>query len=184
MRLNTLLLSSVLTLFVSINANPVPQVQRFPSGPNSIDDWNKKINLDQFMHAPQGEQQINYDCTEEEKNIDIQREKCVNANGLFYRNNPIGCNIEYVCFIPCIPGIKMVVSKTLIESKYYCSADYSSIPFCKYGTIDYNFKQCLEKASSLFYFSYTSSKPFEEYVDTGLPLPKILGMKEAERPIH
>jgi len=168
MRLNTLLLSSVLTLFASINANPVPQVQRLPidvpdlPSINGEEKWEKWKDQVSFKHAPNielrpGDYIPAYDCTEAERRVDVQEQNCynANANALFYRNHPWNCQITHVCFIPCFVFNKLPRG-TIIESKYYCKADYSSVNSCKYGTIDYDFDKCLEETSTILGFSYNT----------------------------
>jgi len=139
MRLNTLLLLfSVLTLFVSINATPVPLEQKRP-----IDPGHSQNPDDDDIQKP--------NCTVEESIVANQKRNCDNVSGKFIRNYPVNCKVSYVCLIPCI-------NKTLngVEIEYvrYCSAHYSSYPSCKFDDDEYNFTRCLEQTSNDLDFYY------------------------------
>jgi len=183
MRLNTILLSSVLTLFASINANPVPQVEKLPIGRvNDLEkDWKNWDDLTHLKHAPnefKGEYIPAPECSiEEEEKIIIQKKNCDKVNGLFFRNYSWRCNIDYVCFIPC--DINSFARGIVIESKRYCKANYSNINSCKYETSDYDFNQCLDKTSSIFHFQYTTpvNSFIEDYRKGEVKLPFSSEMK-------
>jgi len=181
MKLNTLLLSFVLTLFVSINANPVPQVQKSPIDVPLLDideKWKKWKDQVTFKHAPNIDfRDLDsipypiYDCTEAEKKVDILEQNChnIDPNALFFRNHPWDCKITHVCLIPCA-NKSLFLSGALIDFKYYCSANYSNNDVCNFGTNNYNFAKCLEINNEYFGFSYSfPTISFNTKVNSELP---------------
>jgi len=82
----------------------------------------------------------------------LHKINCNSMNGKFYSKfHPAPeCYSDFVCFISNDEVSTNNNDCIIIDGSVYCSADISSINYCRKNSIDYDFNKCINEAKTLF----------------------------------
>ncbi|OUM60245.1 hypothetical protein PIROE2DRAFT_14064 [Piromyces sp. E2] len=130
-----------------------------------INDMNKLIN--------------SKDCLNETGKITHPSIECAKKDGKFYQKfHPYSdCYSDYVCFIPDLSDLlpSLLTKCIYIDNLVYCTAEMSTIKYCKIGSQYYDFKKCVEESARLFGdFTYKPILPATTTVPSFVTKPVII----------
>jgi len=150
MKFTSIALFSVLSLCAAVNGKAIDE-QEIKTISTSVDEVEQLKPIEPAIIVP---------CSLEYGMPIPEIHECQDLNGKVYQKfNPYPkCSADYVCLIPATEedDIKNCV---IVESKIYCSSNFTNIEACQSENKDYDFRQCVGEVGELisnFKYSFIS----------------------------